>query len=150
MIDKILLSTAIILAGANLYLRANLMPAAPKTAPNILISAAAPTNPLSVSPQQPPALPPEIACPKWDPLESEEYPAYIANLRKFGFPEELIRNLIIAEIEAAYAPRINPLKPKPVPILVLIRTRDCLHNGVDRPFEPRGLIQHLVIDKLGE
>jgi hypothetical protein len=114
MIDKILLATAIILAGANFYLRGaqkqNGAPAGAKVVTVTTVSNVT-SGPEAISTN----LPPEIASPKWAPLESEEYTVYMANLRRFGFPEELIRNLIVAEIDAFYAPRIDPLKPKPVP-----------------------------------
>ena len=52
---------------------------------------------------------------QWAPLEAEEYSQYMANLRRYGFPEPLIRQIIIAEIDSLYAPRIDPLKEKPIP-----------------------------------
>jgi hypothetical protein len=52
---------------------------------------------------------------KWAPVESSDYKEYIANLRKLGFPEELIREIIIADINKLYAPREAALKPEPVP-----------------------------------
>jgi hypothetical protein len=51
----------------------------------------------------------------WQPIESSDYKAYIANLRKLSFPEELIREIIVADIEKLYAPREEPLKWKPAP-----------------------------------
>ena len=39
----------------------------------------------------------------------------MANLRAIGFPEELIRSVIIADIDKLYAPREEALKVKPVP-----------------------------------
>ncbi len=46
----------------------------------------------------------------WQPVESTDYKTYIANLRKLSFPEELIREIIIADIDRIYAPREEPLK----------------------------------------
>jgi hypothetical protein len=51
----------------------------------------------------------------WAPLETDDYPQYMANLGNFGFPEELIRQMITDEIDALYAPRIDPLRTKPIP-----------------------------------
>lgn len=42
---------------------------------------------------------------RWEQLESSDYRVYIANLRQVGCPEQTIRDLITAEIEAAYGPR---------------------------------------------
>jgi hypothetical protein len=52
---------------------------------------------------------------RWEPLEAEEYPDYMANLRRFGFPEELIRQIVIADVDALYEPRLEVLRTKRVP-----------------------------------
>lgn len=39
----------------------------------------------------------------WQELESADYPIYIANLRSIGCPEQTIRDLIIADVNALYA-----------------------------------------------
>ncbi len=52
--------------------------------------------------------PPPLFEPKpfrWEQLESSDYRIYIANLRQVACPEQTIRELITAEIAAAYAPR---------------------------------------------
>ena len=41
----------------------------------------------------------------WDQMETADYKAYIANLRRVGFPEELIREIIIADVNKLYADR---------------------------------------------
>ncbi len=41
----------------------------------------------------------------WSEVESPDYPVYIANLRAIGCPEQTIRDIIIAEINAVYAKR---------------------------------------------
>jgi hypothetical protein len=51
----------------------------------------------------------------WDQMETADYKAYIANLRRVGFPEELIREIIIADVNKLYADREEPLKIPPVP-----------------------------------
>jgi hypothetical protein len=48
----------------------------------------------------------------WKPIESADYKTYIANLRSLSFPEELIRELIIADVDKLYAPREDPLQWK--------------------------------------
>jgi hypothetical protein len=52
---------------------------------------------------------------RWDRMESSDYKAYIQNLRLVGFPEELIREMIIADVNKMYAEREEPLKIPPVP-----------------------------------
>jgi LysM domain len=41
----------------------------------------------------------------WQEIESDDYPAYIANLRDIGCPEQTIRDIIIADVNALYARR---------------------------------------------
>lgn len=39
----------------------------------------------------------------WQEVESDDYPAYIANLRDIGCPEQTIRDIIIADVNTLYA-----------------------------------------------
>src|ERR1043165_5380368 len=39
----------------------------------------------------------------WQEVESADYPTYITNLRNIGCPEQTIRDIIIADINALYA-----------------------------------------------
>src|SRR5882762_9893333 len=39
----------------------------------------------------------------WRELESTDYPTYVANLREIGCPEQTIRDIIIADVNALYA-----------------------------------------------
>src|SRR5512140_230365 len=41
----------------------------------------------------------------WQEVEAPDYPTYIANLRGIGCPEQTIRDIIIADINALYARR---------------------------------------------
>src|SRR5437588_1389425 len=41
----------------------------------------------------------------WREVESADYPTYIANLRSIGCPEQTIRDIIIADVNALYAKR---------------------------------------------
>jgi len=41
----------------------------------------------------------------WQEIESPDYPTYIANLREIGCPEQTIRDIIIADVNALYARR---------------------------------------------
>ncbi len=42
----------------------------------------------------------------WDQIESSDYATYIANLRDIGCPEQTIRDIIIADVNAVFAKRI--------------------------------------------
>src|SRR5258708_540416 len=39
----------------------------------------------------------------WQEVESPDYPTYIANLRNIGCPEQTIRDIIIADVNALYS-----------------------------------------------
>src|SRR5256886_4815412 len=41
----------------------------------------------------------------WREVESDDYPTYIANLRDIGCPDQTIRDIIIADINALYSRR---------------------------------------------
>jgi len=49
----------------------------------------------------------------WRTVESDDYRAYIANLRAIGCPEETVRDIIIADINKLYASKIAALYPSP-------------------------------------
>lgn len=49
---------------------------------------------------------------QWGQLESADYPAYIANLRSVRCPEETIRDIIIADVNKAYAARFAELSAR--------------------------------------
>jgi len=41
----------------------------------------------------------------WSEIESDDYPTYVANLRAIGCPEQTIRDIIIADVNALFARR---------------------------------------------
>ena len=41
----------------------------------------------------------------WQEIESADYPTYVANLRQIGCPEQTIRDIIIADVNALYSRR---------------------------------------------
>ena len=41
----------------------------------------------------------------WREVESADYPTYVANLRQIGCPEQTIRDIIIADVNALYSRR---------------------------------------------
>jgi hypothetical protein len=72
-------------------------PPAANTIPNVLTTNAAPPF-------------------QWSQIESADYRQYIANLRAVGCPEEIIRDIIMADLNQAYSPRAAEIwKPKPHP-----------------------------------
>lgn len=44
---------------------------------------------------------------RWDTLESSDYQTFINNLRRIGCPEETIRDLIVADVNKSFAPRMS-------------------------------------------
>ena len=49
---------------------------------------------------------------QWSQLESTDYKIYIGNLRRIGCPEDIIRDLIRAEINRLYEPKYAALRPR--------------------------------------
>src|SRR6266705_6788254 len=41
----------------------------------------------------------------WRAVESDDYPTYVSNLREIGCPEQTIRDIIIADVNALYSRR---------------------------------------------
>ncbi|MDQ6630605.1 MAG: hypothetical protein M3Y82_02480 [Verrucomicrobiota bacterium] len=52
-------------------------------------------------------VPPEIVALDWHSVESADFKEYIKNLRAIGCPEETIRDIIIADVNKLFAPRIK-------------------------------------------
>ena len=105
--------SAAILAAANLFVRARTrqnVEARPavESQTETTRRQATRTNSPAVATENVPAL-------RWDKMESTDYKAYIQNLRHVGFPEELIREIITADVNKLYAEREEPLKIPPVP-----------------------------------
>jgi len=47
---------------------------------------------------------------KWEQLETSDYKEYIARLRKVGCPEATIRDIILADLDNVYEPKLNKLR----------------------------------------
>ena len=62
-------------------------------------------SPASLATNPPPRIPFH-----WSQIEAPEYPAYIANLRKFDCPERTIQNIIIADVSKTYEARAAELE----------------------------------------
>jgi hypothetical protein len=77
--------------------------------PTAIIPVATQVMPAEATSQAPPAAKPEPF--HWSKLESTDYRAYIANLRRIECPEQTIRDIITADVDAAiFAPRREQLK----------------------------------------
>src|SRR5688500_7576783 len=48
----------------------------------------------------------------WRQIESGDYKAYIANLRSVNCPEETIADIIIAEVNKLFRPRLEPYRER--------------------------------------
>lgn len=59
-----------------------------------------------------PTVPPSPAF-DWAQLESQDYKEYIVRLRAFGVPDRVIREIIIADVEKLYRPKLAALRPPP-------------------------------------
>jgi hypothetical protein len=103
-----------LLAAGNLLSRPKASP--PSAAPATNTSAAEPEKPMAqavvkkheLGVSSSPAF-------SWAPVESADYKTYIGNLRKLGFPEELVREIVIADMDKLYAPREAQLRFKQAP-----------------------------------
>ena len=62
-----------------------------------------------VAANDPAAAAPESKPFHWSQLESEDYKAYIARLRRIGCPEQTIRDIIIADLDKLLAPRLQAI-----------------------------------------
>jgi hypothetical protein len=121
-----------LLASANIYFRTRptLIPAKiSRPTQTELPTQSGPTPQPELQPPPKPA--PVTARIKWAPLEAEEYSTYMDKLRKFGFPEALIRQLIVSEIDALYEPRLAPLRTKVIPPDAPPSVRDRKTNAED-------------------
>src|SRR5262249_23567716 len=52
---------------------------------------------------------------RWSALESTDFRQYIANLRAVSCPEEIIRDIIVAEIDQLYAAKVPAAPSDPPP-----------------------------------
>jgi LysM repeat protein len=92
-------SLALISLGVNLVLAVAWLFSAGHTTPG---SSAAPPTTESATDQNRPHTIVRRQFFSWRELESRDYPIYIANLRDIGCPEQTIRDIIIADINALY------------------------------------------------
>jgi len=62
----------------------------------------------------------------WAWIEVSDYKEYVKRLRAVGFPEELVRDIIIADVDKMYESREHALQPKPVPYDAPLAQRSTL------------------------
>jgi|ERR1043166_3901135 hypothetical protein len=80
--------------------------------PAVADTAPAPKPAVETKIQTPPTIEPSKPGFKWAQLESEDYTQYIARLRAFGVPERTVRDIIVADIQKLYRPKLAALRPK--------------------------------------
>jgi hypothetical protein len=81
-----------------------------KPPPNPVVNGVARTLSLTGPAHSPPPADPAPLRPpefRWSQIESEDYPAYITNLRTIGCPEKTIRDIILADLEKLYQSRLE-------------------------------------------
>ncbi len=94
---------------------------------------------------------------KWAQLETSDYQEYIARLRKVGCPEATIRDIILAELDNLYEPKLNKLRgidPVAVtePYWLVVRTAPRAKLSAEVEEEIKGLQEErtaLVKELLG-
>jgi hypothetical protein len=123
----------------------NYVPVAPRAAaPSVVTNVIAPTNDF-----------------RWAQLESEDYRTYITRLRSIGCPEQTIRDLIIADVDKLFAPRVQSasLQPRDLKYWEPVEQqtwdgpaqRDALTKQRMVDFEKREVIRELLgVDLIGE
>jgi len=110
------LSVAINIAFASLLVRSHWSPSARANQPPMAASPAA--SPSSAGPsgravaESPATSAPAPPAFSWSQLESEDYAEYIRRLRAFGVPERTIRDLLLADVEKMYRPKLAALRAK--------------------------------------
>lgn len=92
----------------------NRAPAATEAKPAPATAPAAPTGPskrgsAAATEPAPMSAPARTEAFNWRNVESEDYKKYIANLRAIGCPEETIKDIIIADVNKLYAPKLMAL-----------------------------------------
>ncbi|HWH71869.1 MAG TPA: hypothetical protein VNT26_21080 [Candidatus Sulfotelmatobacter sp.] len=124
--------TALVLLVLNRHLR---QPAAPVTQPAVAPAPSVATvASLSEKAALPAAAPATNAAPvsvprptfDWAAIEVGDYQEYVKRLKAVGFPQELIREIVIADLDKLYEPREQALKPKPVPYDAPLARRSTL------------------------
>lgn len=117
-LNWMLVASAILLAAGNFYMLRRVSPNLAVATPIVQASAAEAT-PEQVQATERPRIHTVAAAQnppfQWAPVESSDYKTYIGNLRKLSFPEDLIREIVVADMNKLYEAREEPLRIKQAP-----------------------------------
>jgi RNA polymerase sigma factor (sigma-70 family) len=91
---------------------------------------------------------------QWSQVESADYRQYVANLRAIGCPEETIRDIIIADLNASYLPRRQAIHTWPVRAYWKKtensdRTPDQMRRLIAMEEEKAGIVKELLGISIG-
>jgi hypothetical protein len=155
-INLLLMVTSASLAWANWQVRRDqslAVPPNPQKATDVSesISAGNPQSPpAAVSVEKAVTIPETHAVSKpkfnWVNVETADYKQYVVRLREVGFPEELIRTIVIADINTLYDARETALKPKLIPHDAPPSERQT-HNISDDDWQQIKALQNLRVEK---
>lgn len=83
----------------------------------------------------------EVAFPAfhWSEIESTDYRQYIANLRALGVPEQVIRDIIVADVNQIYTKRAREILPQ--------RTTEYWQKYVNQNPDPKQMEQLIALGK---
>lgn len=117
---RLLLVLSLLLNGAlglGLLLRKRPIPPAVQAAPSLAHASPAPQASVRRATNTTHTTPPVAQAPafSWRGIESSDYRQYITNLRAVGCPEEVIRDLITADVQKLFARRAKALRGEPTP-----------------------------------
>jgi hypothetical protein len=117
-----------------------------------------PTNPLEVQTDAKPAsVPPKAvtvsvdegvtaqpisASVEWRQVESEDFPTYIANLRRIGVPEPTVRDIVAGEMATQYQEKRQIIQEHPAPTEAAGREKQALLDQLPR--EQGALVANLL------
>jgi hypothetical protein len=107
-------------------------PAHPSAGQEVTDGTAAPTQSAVQHKMNPVVLPEEPAGLNWQSLETTNYTAYAANLRRAGFPDGLVRQMVIADLNKLYDARERALRPPAVPYDAPLSARGRLPFSSER------------------
>jgi len=82
----------------------------------------------------------------WTNIETTDYKQYVGRLRSVGFPEELIRTIVIADVNKLYEERESALKLKLMPYDAPMDQRQT-HNISDEDWQRIKQLRDLRVEK---
>lgn len=102
----------------NLYLAVHLLKrkATPQVLPEATVEIHVASPKITVKSAETPApvlvTEPELPAFHWSEIESSDYRQYVANLRALGIPEQIIRDIIVADVNQLYTKRAREILPQ--------------------------------------